>query len=80
MMNMQLKGQCELALNMLYNSIIELLKSHESGLSNSEITHSLGLESSQNGKQKDYLAYGLLGNLMNAGKIKKSGRLYVLIK
>jgi hypothetical protein len=70
-LNKELYEQSQKALDILYNSIIELLKNHPNGLTNNEITVALGLRSSQNGKQKDYLAYSLLGNLMNEDKVIK---------
>ena len=64
--------QSQKALVLLYESILDLLKDNPNGLTNTEITNDLGLESSQDGKQKDYLAYSLLGNLMNENKIIKT--------
>jgi hypothetical protein len=70
-MNKQLFEQSQKALEILYDSIIKLLEDHPNGLTNNNITVALGLRSNQNGKQKDYLAYSLLGNLMNEDKVIK---------
>ena len=39
-------------------------------MTNAEITHTLGLESDSEGKMRNYLAWSILGILMNEGKIK----------
>jgi hypothetical protein len=70
-MNNKLYEQSKKALDILYDSIIKLLEDNPNGLTNNDITIALGLRSSQNGKQKDYLAYSLLGNLMSEGKVIK---------
>lgn len=66
------------------NTILKLLMSETDGLTNSQIARILGLESSHEGNQKDYLTYSVLGILMSEGKVKKlrDGRtvLYVAIK
>ena len=67
----KLYKQSQEALKILYDSIIELLKKHPNGLSNNDITSYLGLESEQDGAQKNYLAYSLLGNLMVKNVVTK---------
>jgi hypothetical protein len=63
--------QSQNGLNLLYDSIIKLLTINPNGLSNSDIADQLGLRSSHNGNQKDYLSYSLLGNLMDKNKVIK---------
>ena len=70
-MDIELYQNCQDALKVLYEAIVELLKKFPGGLSNTEITNELGLQSSQDGAQKDYLAYSLLGNLMKDNIVKK---------
>ncbi len=53
------------------NAILELLKLYPSGLSNQDFVDKLGLASSHEGRQKNYLTYSILGNLMEEGLIYK---------
>lgn len=66
----------------LEHSITRLLSDHTDGLTNAEIAEMLGLCSSHNGQQKNYLTYSILGNMMEAGIVKKikvgSKAIYVL--
>jgi predicted transcriptional regulator with HTH domain len=59
------------AIEILYKTILELLKMYPNGLTNSEIARKLELESSHENAQHDYLSYSLLGNMMKGGLIKK---------
>lgn len=70
-MDNKLYNKSQEALKILYGSIIELLNEHPNGLSNNDITTYLGLESDQDGAQKNYLAYSLLGNLMSQNIVEK---------
>lgn len=56
---------------LIEEAIINLLQNHAEGLSNSEIASILNLNSSNEGAQKDYLTYSILGNLMAKGKVRK---------
>ncbi|NLK45053.1 MAG: hypothetical protein GX297_00095 [Treponema sp.] len=58
-------------LSEIENAIIELLKIHPNGLTNTEIANILGLSSIHEGGQKDYLTYSVLGNLMDRSVIIK---------
>jgi hypothetical protein len=58
-------------LDLLYNSIIELLKMNPNGLSTTEVARKLGIQSDVNGSLKEYLSYSLLGNLMNKKIVEK---------
>ena len=57
-------------LDMIKEAIISELQHHTHGMTNAEITHTLGLESDSEGKMRNYLAWSILGILMNEGKIK----------
>lgn len=57
-------------LDMIKEAIISELRHHPHGMTNAEITHTLGLESDSEGKMRNYLAWSILGILMNEGKIK----------
>jgi hypothetical protein len=71
----KLHQKSQQGLELLYESITELLKVNPNGLTNTEIAKELGLESDQNGKNKNYLSYSLLGNLMNKKIVEKFNRL-----
>lgn len=70
-MNKDLYKKAQRGLELIENSIKDLLSYKIEGLSNSEIARALGLESSHENKQKDYLTYSVIGNLMEKGIIKK---------
>ena len=77
------KKQAQLALEIIQNTILELLKKNPDGLRNSEISRQLGLESMHQGAQKDYLVYSILGQLLDQKLIEKTtGKptLYKIIK
>jgi hypothetical protein len=57
-------------LEMIKEAIVSELRHHPSGMTNAEITHTLGLESDSDGKMRNYLAWSILGILMNEGKVK----------
>jgi uncharacterized protein len=59
-------------LNLVKQSIIQLLEQHPEGLRNVEIASSLGLRSDHEGKQEDYLSYSVLGILMRSGIVLKT--------
>ena len=59
------------AIEILYKTILELLRMYPNGLTNSEIAQKLELKSSHENAQHDYLTYSLLGNMMKDGLIKK---------
>lgn len=58
-------------LELIKKAILELLIANKNGLSNADISKYLGLQSSHNGGQQDYLIYSILGNMMKEKKIKK---------
>jgi hypothetical protein len=60
-----------MALQMLKDSVLELAKANKSGVTNSEVSKSLGLQSDYLGGSKDYLAWSILGLLMREGKMKR---------
>jgi len=66
----EIQDKSKTGIKIIENSIIELLDDHN-GLTNSEIANILGLESSHEGKQKDFLTYSILGNLMKRDLIIK---------
>lgn len=57
---------------LIEQAIRDILGSAKSGLTNNEITKLLGLESDQDGKQRNYLSWSVLGRMMKAGEIQRS--------
>lgn len=75
---METKEKAQKALMLLKEAIIECLGKHPEGLTNAEVADFLDLRSDYLGGQKDYLSWSVLGLLLNAKKIRRSGRRYVL--
>ena len=69
--SIELQEMARVGMNQIETSIIELLKRNPTGLSNQDIDNELGLQSSHEGNQKNYLTYSILGNLMEAGLVFK---------
>lgn len=63
--------RAQLGLQLLKDSVLELAQSNAAGITNSDIAHSLGLQSDYAGGSKDYLSWSLLGLLMREGKMKR---------
>lgn len=61
----------QLGLTFLKDAIIEFINANPNGVKNSEVARYLDLHSDNNGRQKDYLPYSLLGILMRENKIYK---------
>ncbi|RDK82578.1 UNVERIFIED_ORG: hypothetical protein DFO82_2402 [Idiomarina abyssalis] len=59
--------KAQLALDLLKDSIMSLAEENQSGISNSDCAHYLGLQSDNNGNQQDYLTYSILGILLKEG-------------
>jgi len=61
--------KAQVSLEMLKSAVLELAQANSTGITNSDATMSLGLQSDYRGGSKNYLAYSLLGLLMREGKI-----------
>jgi len=61
----------QFGLDFLKEAILEFIEANPNGIKNSEFAHLLNLHSDNNGKQKDYLTYSILGILMRENKIEK---------
>jgi hypothetical protein len=66
------RGMAQESLDSLYSAILFELTDNPAGLTNAEVAERLGLKSSHEGKQSDYLTYSLLGNLMKMNKVAKT--------
>jgi hypothetical protein len=65
----QEKAQIGVAL--LKEAVLELAKANSDGITNSDVSKALGLQSDYGGGSKDYLSWSLLGLLMREGKLKR---------
>lgn len=61
--------KAQTGLQQIEEALSDLLAKHPEGLTNAEVTVALGLESDQDGKQRDYLAWSVLGRMMKAGTV-----------
>jgi hypothetical protein len=69
---MQPRDKAQQGLNLIYESIIELLGVHRSGLSHAQIAQRLGLEMSYSGG-KNYASQTILHQLVHKGTVEKIG-------
>jgi uncharacterized protein len=58
-------------LRFLKDAILEFVEANPNGIKNSEFARHLDLHSDNNGRQKDYLTYSILGILMRENKVIK---------
>lgn len=65
------KEKSQIALSMLKDAVLELVKANAAGVSNSDVASVLGLRSDYGGGSKDYLSFSILGLLMRDGKITR---------
>jgi hypothetical protein len=64
---------------LLKEAILDHLEAHSDGLRNGDLAKDLGLESSHDGRQQDYLTYSVLGLLMKEqqiDKVRRGGKAY----
>lgn len=74
--------KAQLGLQLLKDSILSLSLENPAGITNSDCSHYLGLQSAHEGKQQDYLTYSVLGLLLEEGAIEstKSGNRRIYLK
>lgn len=65
------REKAQIGLALLKDAILELAKANQSGVSNSDASKALGLQSDYGGGSKDYLTWSVLGLLMREGKLKR---------
>jgi uncharacterized protein len=73
------EGKAAMGLALLKEAILDHLDDHPDGLRNGVLAKDLGLESSHDGRQQDYLTYSLLGILLmehQVEKVRRSGKAY----
>jgi uncharacterized protein len=61
--------KAQVGLELLKGAVLELAQANPGGITNSDASHTLGLQSDYKGGSKDYLAWSLLGLLMRDGKM-----------
>ena len=61
--------KAQMGLDLLKSAVMELALANDEGLTNSDVAHTLGLQSDYLGGSKDYLSWSLLGLLMREGRM-----------
>jgi len=61
--------KAQIGLELLKSAILELAQANPDGITNSDASKSLGLQSDYAGGSKDYLSWSVLGLLMREGKM-----------
>jgi len=73
---MDTRNKAQQGLSILKDAIVDYLAGHPEGRTNAQIYHDLDLHSDQNGKQKNYLSWSVLGLLMRDGRVERVEKLY----
>lgn len=63
--------KAQIGLELLKAAVLELAQANPAGVTNSDVSKALGLQSDYMGGSKDYLAWSLLGLLMREGKMTR---------
>ena len=61
--------KAQIAVELLKSAVLELAVANQEGVTNSDVAHSLGLQSDYLGGSKDYLSWSILGLLMREGRM-----------
>jgi len=64
--------RAQLGLDFLKTATLEFIKANPEGIKNNQLAKYLDLQSDNNGKQKDYLTYSILGILMKQNLVFKT--------
>ena len=67
--------KAQLGLTLLRDAVLELARANKDGVTNAEVSHSLGLHSTYKGGSKDYLSWSILGLLMKDGLMERDNSL-----
>jgi uncharacterized protein len=65
------REKAQIGLQFLKDAVLELSQANASGVTNSDVTKILGLQSDYAGGSKDYLSWSVLGILMREGKMER---------
>ncbi len=63
--------KAQIGVTLLKDAVLELAKANSDGITNSDVSKALGLQSDYGGGSKDYLSWSLLGLLMREGRLKR---------
>jgi len=66
--------KAQVGLSLLRAAVLDTVHANAQGLSNSDVTNSLGLQSDYRGGSINYLAYSVLGILLREGTIVRTGK------
>jgi len=77
-MGLNTKAKAQQGFKQLQTAVLEELENHPEGLRNSEIATNLELQSDYQGRQKNYLSWSILGLLINEGRVRRKGNLYLI--
>lgn len=76
---MTLEEQAQNGMALLKEAIYKLIQQQPNGIGNSDISRILNIQSDFEGNQSNYLAYSIIGLLVNEGKVsywKEGNRKY----
>ncbi len=65
------REKAQIGVALLKEAVLELAKANSTGVTNSDVSKALGLQSDYGGGSKDYLSWSFLGLLMREGKLKR---------
>ena len=70
------RQRAQVGVHLIKEAILEVLRQRRDGMSNAEIATLLDIRSRYGKKSEDFLSWSVLGELMNEGRIRRSGRKY----
>ena len=71
-----LPEKAAIARKLLEDSVLAMVLVNEDGVRNVDVARWLDLRSAHGGRQRDYLTYSVLGNLLADGRIRQQGGRY----
>jgi hypothetical protein len=73
---MDARHRAETGVYLIKEAILEVLRDHPAGMSNSEIASALNIHSRYGKKSEDFLSWSVLGLLLNEKRVRRNGRKY----
>lgn len=80
-MSEKIRERAQQGLGILSDAVRDFVFDHPEGLRNDEVARALGLESSFNGGQRNYLTHAVLNGLVQHGQLvrdKRGSRVYYM--
>jgi hypothetical protein len=68
--------KASLARKLLEEAILTFVQANENGVRNIDVARHLDLRSAHGGRQRDYLSYSILGNLLAEGRVRQADGRY----